>query len=96
MYKNEISRENNFDLLRLYAAIEVMIFHIFQNMGTNVDSYRWIQGGFNGVMIFYFISDFLITNSYLHSNSLKQSVFPQDIKHKDKSKADTSVIRAEY
>lgn len=67
-----ISRENNFDLLRLYAAIEVMFFHIFPNMGTNVDNLRWIQGGFNGVMIFYFISGFLITNSYLHSKSLKQ------------------------
>lgn len=73
-YTNDISRENNFDLIRLYAAIEVMFFHIFPNMGTNVDSYRWIQGGFNGVMIFYFISGFLITNSYLHSKSIKQYV----------------------
>lgn len=69
-----ISRDNNFDLIRLYAAIEVMFFHIFPKMGTDVDSLRWIQSNFNGVMIFYFISGFLITNSYLHSKSLKQYI----------------------
>ena len=68
----EISRTNNFDLLRLYAAIEVMFFHIFPNMGVNVDFLRWPQIYLNGVMIFYFISGFLITQSYLRSPSIIQ------------------------
>lgn len=66
----QISRDNNFDLLRLYAAVEVMFFHIFPNMGVNVDAIRFPQIYFNGVMIFYFISGFLITQSYLRCSTL--------------------------
>lgn len=67
----KFSRENNFDLVRLVAAFEVMLFHTFGRMQIDSSSFEWIRN-FLGVPMFFTISGFLITCSYLNSKSLKQ------------------------
>ncbi|MEO8425611.1 MAG: acyltransferase [Verrucomicrobiota bacterium] len=63
------SRVNNFNLLRLLAAMQVMFFHTIHQL--RVQSPGWLSGVLNfvenffpGVPIFFVISGFLITMSY--------------------------------
>ncbi len=67
----KFSRENNFDLVRLIAAFEVMLFHTFTRMQIDCSSFEWFRN-FLGVPMFFTISGFLITCSYLNSKSLSQ------------------------
>ncbi|MFT5885854.1 MAG: peptidoglycan/LPS O-acetylase OafA/YrhL [Arcticibacterium sp.] len=65
------SRQNNFDLIRLLAAIQVMLYHglTFFNLGTPWQvPLRNIVSYFPGVPIFFAISGFLIYKS-LERNS---------------------------
>jgi len=58
-----IPGKNNFDLLRLFAAAQVALIHIF----AYLDIYplaRYVLHFFPGVPIFFFISGFLITAAY--------------------------------
>ncbi len=65
-----ISRDNNFDVVRLFAAFEVCLGHTLThfNIGNNPIV------GFPGVIIFFTLSGFLVTLSWCRSNSLKQFV----------------------
>jgi peptidoglycan/LPS O-acetylase OafA/YrhL len=67
--------QNNFDLIRLFAAIQVAHFHIFNIMGIRVtDLHAKITsflGFFPGVPIFFFISGFLISKSWERHPNLK-------------------------
>jgi peptidoglycan/LPS O-acetylase OafA/YrhL len=67
---------NNFDQLRLLSAISVLISHSFVlSVGTNVDepiyrlSHQQVTLGRIAVAVFFIISGFLITGSYLRSPS---------------------------
>lgn len=59
-----ISRENNFDALRLLAAIQVFVGHASEHLSINLGFFGKIIAYFPGVPIFFVISGFLITMSY--------------------------------
>jgi peptidoglycan/LPS O-acetylase OafA/YrhL len=76
---NNLSFENNFDLLRLLAALQVMYYHIFEHFipPNNEKIYnlffRYIVDMFPGVPIFFMISGFLIFWSYdRNSNAIRR------------------------
>ncbi len=66
---------NNFDLIRLFAALQVVHVHLITILGlqiTNFHSYLVkFFGFFPGVPIFFFISGFLITRSWMASSGVK-------------------------
>lgn len=65
---------NNFDIIRLFAALQVVHVHLVTILGVPIsDVHRLIfkfLGLFPGVPIFFFISGFLITKSWSNSHSL--------------------------
>lgn len=67
-----MEHKNNFDLLRLFAACQVMFMHVGGHLklplGTPVTDFLWM---FPGVPVFFVISGFLVTNSALRSQSLR-------------------------
>lgn len=59
-------RLNNFDLLRLAAALQVMLAHSGGWLGVRLPGpLAWLLLQFQGVAIFFVISGFLVTRSYL-------------------------------
>jgi peptidoglycan/LPS O-acetylase OafA/YrhL len=67
-------RINNFDLIRLLAALQVAIVHTmtaFKMYGVNATFFNLGVRMFPGVPIFFVISGFLISKSYERSNSLR-------------------------
>jgi peptidoglycan/LPS O-acetylase OafA/YrhL len=67
-----ITRENNFDLLRLFAALQVFIIHMAGHLKVDLGIFGVVLRYFPGVPIFFTISGFLITMSYCKSKSIKQ------------------------
>ena len=66
-------RINNFDLIRLLAALQVAVTHVISTMDVPGFITRIIQlglGFFPGVPIFFVVSGFLISKSYEHSDLL--------------------------
>lgn len=64
---------NNFDLIRLLAAGQVVIHHATTHLGLRLPFHEItapILDAFPGVPIFFVISGFLITQSYVRSKSL--------------------------
>ena len=71
---NEISRENNFDLIRLFAALQVLLGHGINHLQIlGYDEILDVISFFPGVMVFFVISGFLITRSYINC-SIKKSI----------------------
>jgi len=67
-------RVNNFDLLRLLAALQVAVTHSIGFMKPTGDFTRLLEEGINrfpGVPIFFVISGVLISKSYERSDSLR-------------------------
>lgn len=67
-------RINNFDLIRLLAALQVAIVHTmtaFKLYGVDATFFNLGVRMFPGVPIFFVISGFLISKSYERSNSLR-------------------------
>jgi peptidoglycan/LPS O-acetylase OafA/YrhL len=69
-------RENNFDALRLIAALSVILSHAFFNaQGTEKnDPLNWLTGnqsmlGLAGVFVFFAVSGFLVTQSFEQTDS---------------------------
>ncbi len=62
-------RENNFDFLRFFAASLVIVTHSFGLTGIRGEPFSWISGydssGRLAVNIFFIISGFLITKSWI-------------------------------
>lgn len=69
-----ISRDNNFDVVRLFAALQVCTGHIllFFNLSEHVGPVDRLLSYFPGVIIFFAISGFLVTASWCRSRSVRQ------------------------
>lgn len=67
-----MNHRNNFDLLRLFAACQVMFSHTCMWLNLKGPDTSYLYGllfSFPGVSIFFVISGFLVTDSYLRSSS---------------------------
>ncbi len=70
-------RQNNFDLIRLFAALQVLVYHLLSHFKV-LNKYSIlpeILNQFPGVPIFFFISGFLITASFNKPNSTLGTFF---------------------
>ena len=65
---------NNFDLIRLFAAGQVALYHGISHLTTGNDggALGTILGCIPGVPIFFFVSGFLVSKSFEVSGSLRQ------------------------
>ncbi len=65
--------DNNFDLIRLGAALQVALLHVTHSLSVEYSSTAWARllEVFPGVPIFFFISGMLISRSYERSKTLK-------------------------
>lgn len=61
---------NNFDLVRLLAATQVMITHFADHLGISDNPFIAALRYFPGVPIFFFVSGFLISASWMRHPSL--------------------------
>jgi peptidoglycan/LPS O-acetylase OafA/YrhL len=66
-----ITKYNNFDLIRLFAASQVMISHVASHLNIELLYLRFISF-FPGVPIFFFISGYLIYESYERLEGIKE------------------------
>lgn len=57
--------QNNFDLIRLFAAFQVAVFHATEHLGLPNNLVK-VLSFFPGVPIFFFVSGFLIYRSYVN------------------------------
>ncbi|MCF0062670.1 acyltransferase [Dyadobacter chenwenxiniae] len=64
-------RVNNFDLIRIFAAIQVLIFHAFDHLQIPRPDWATPLLYFPGVPIFYTISGYLISASFERSSDLR-------------------------
>ena len=67
-------RNNNFDLIRLFATLQVAIVHAITHFQVPGVFTHVLDAGlrlFPGVPIFFVVSGFMISNSYEHSGSMR-------------------------
>jgi peptidoglycan/LPS O-acetylase OafA/YrhL len=68
-----LPKTNNFDLIRLAAALQVALIHALADLGVSVPVWlRTIADWFPGVPIFFFISGFLISKSFENNSVLRE------------------------
>ncbi len=69
---SNVLRPNNFDLIRLLAALQVVLFHSLHHLDvpTNgfIDLFRYLPG----VPIFFFMSGLMVSASYERNSNTKQ------------------------
>jgi peptidoglycan/LPS O-acetylase OafA/YrhL len=68
----KISATNNFDLIRLFAASQVVVNHMLHHLSladATFSNYNRVFNFLPGVPIFFFVSGFLISASYARSRS---------------------------
>lgn len=70
MDKRDSFHLNNFDLLRLLAAMQVVVFHTSTRFDLSLGPFEQLVNAFPGVPIFFVISGFLISASFERSKSL--------------------------
>jgi peptidoglycan/LPS O-acetylase OafA/YrhL len=70
-----VGHHNNFDLIRLFAASEVFLHHLYiivgVDLGTVINAISRFMVLFPGVPIFFFISGYLISQSFENSRGIK-------------------------
>jgi peptidoglycan/LPS O-acetylase OafA/YrhL len=69
-----LPKTNNFDLIRLAAALQVALIHAMTNLGVTEPAWplRAMVDWLPGVPIFFFISGFLISKSYEKNSVLSE------------------------
>jgi peptidoglycan/LPS O-acetylase OafA/YrhL len=69
-----LPKTNNFDLIRLAAALQVALIHIFTDLGISAPAWpvRAVADWFPGVPVFFFISGFLISKSFEKNSVLRE------------------------
>ena len=68
-----IDRINNFDLIRLLAAFQVVITHGIVHLKIDDPlSLSYVLNYFPGVIVFFTISGFLITSSLQRNSNIKK------------------------
>lgn len=74
MNKNDIFKVNNFDLLRLLAAFQVVLHHLTTHLKVTFDQniLSDLLVLFPGVPVFFFVSGFLISKSYENNSDLSE------------------------
>ena len=75
-----ISRTNNFDLIRLFAAFQVLIFHSTTHLELTNEVNFYILDLFPGVLMFFVMSGFLIMSSLDRNPDLKNYTTNRKIK----------------
>jgi len=63
---------NNFDLIRLIAALQVVFSHGYSHLNISGDVLSKALSYFPGVPIFFFISGYLISSSYVNNDNIFQ------------------------
>ena len=69
-----INQQNNLNLIRLVASLQVAVGHVFGAYGYQDYWLLQILGAFPGVPIFFCISGFLIAKSYENANTFDQNI----------------------
>lgn len=70
-----MNKENNFNLIRLLAAIQVMLFHTMEHLEIKTTAILKYFSSYRGVIIFFTISGYLIYMSLeRNNNNLKQYI----------------------
>jgi peptidoglycan/LPS O-acetylase OafA/YrhL len=69
-----LPKTNNFDLIRLAAALQVALIHAVEDLGVAAPNWHLhaIADCFPGVPIFFFISGFLISKSFEKNSVLRE------------------------
>lgn len=68
------SNKNNFDLIRLFAATQVALSHAISHLNVKAD-WAYLLNFFPGVPIFFFVSGFLIYQSWANIKHDKLRIF---------------------
>jgi peptidoglycan/LPS O-acetylase OafA/YrhL len=72
MKSPNISHDNNFNLLRLLAAMQVLVGHVSTHLHIDIGPLGSIIAQFPGVPIFFTISGFLIMSSFDRDKNIKR------------------------
>ena len=76
-----MNRNNNFDLLRLFAAFQVVYIHSVAHLALPPGGVLYVVlSCFPGVACFFVISGFLVTDSYLRSESVGNYIFKRALR----------------
>ena len=74
LWEKTLSRDNNFHFIRFTAATLVILSHTYPLYGSKFEPYVWLSGyetfGGLAVCMFFVISGFLITKSWLDSHGI--------------------------
>ena len=72
MQNKKIFISNNFDLIRLIAALQVVFMHGYAHLDITAGVFLKVLSYVPGVPIFFFISGYLISGSYVRNDNIFQ------------------------